>query len=127
MYKLKTFLTFNIVLGLLTGCSDSDNAPNIDDNDDLEVTQEISRGISLSQSEQEIANGQTKLGLSFFQKYSETIPDDNFICAPFSLSNVLAMLANGASAEVIQEINSLYGLNSSDINGLNSLHSKLLK
>ena len=86
-------------------------------------TEEISR-VSLSEKQTEYVNTSNDMAFKLINKlYNE----DNLVCSPLSLQYAMAMTANGASGETLEEITSFLGFEANEMNELNRFYKILLE
>ena len=86
-------------------------------------TEEISR-VSLSEKQTEYVNTSNDMAFKLINKlYNE----DNLVCSPLSLQYAMAMTANGASGETLEEITSFLGFEANEMNELNKFYKILLE
>lgn len=106
-------LLYSLVALLFAACSDNEveNTPPVE--------------ISLTQSEQMVANGQNTFGFKLLCAAIENEKSPNAAISPYSVSQVLAMLANGASGETLSEIIEALGNAGANIDEINSYYKKL--
>lgn len=78
-------------------------------------------------TEKEIINGNNAFAFNFFNAVlAEAEPGENFCVAPFNVATVLAMLANGADNETLDELCVALGVGKGDIATLNALYKDLI-
>ncbi len=80
--------------------------------------------IQLSPTEQKITTEANDFAFNFFKALNEEHKDDNTFISPYSMAQVLAMLANGAQGETYNEIVKVLGI-SYNINEVNSYYKHL--
>lgn len=86
-------------------------------------TEEISR-VSLSEKQTEYVNTSNDMAFKLINKLYN---DDNLVCSPLSLQYAMAMTANGASGETLEEITSFLGFEANEMNELNRFYKILLE
>ena len=86
-------------------------------------TEEISR-VSLSEKQTEYVNTSNDMAFKLINKLYN---DDNMVCSPLSLQYAMAMTANGASGETLEEITSFLGFEANEMNELNRFYKILLE
>lgn len=86
-------------------------------------TEEISR-VSLSEKQTEYVNTSNDMAFKLINKLYN---DDNLVCSPLSLQYAMAMTANGASGETLEEITSFLGFEANEMNELNKFYKILLE
>lgn len=86
-------------------------------------TEEISR-VSLSEKQTEYVNTFNDMAFKLINKLYN---DDNLVCSPLSLQYAMAMTANGASGETLEEITSFLGFEANEMNELNRFYKILLE
>ena len=86
-------------------------------------TEEISR-VSLSEKQTEYVNISNDMAFKLINKLYN---DDNLVCSPLSLQYAMAMTANGASGETLEEITSFLGFEANEMNELNRFYKILLE
>lgn len=86
-------------------------------------TEEISR-VSLSEKQTEYVNTSNDMAFKLINKLYN---DDNLVCSPLSLQYAMAMTANGASGETLEEITSFLGFEANQMNELNRFYKILLE
>ena len=80
--------------------------------------------IQLSATEQKITTEANDFAFNFFKALNEGHEDDNTFISPYSMAQVLAMLANGAQGNTYNEIVKVLGI-SYDISEVNSYYKHL--
>ena len=86
-------------------------------------TEEISR-VSLNEKQTEYVNTSNDMAFKLINKLYN---DDNLVCSPLSLQYAMAMTANGASGETLEEITSFLGFEANEMNELNRFYKILLE
>lgn len=86
-------------------------------------TEEISR-VSLSEKQTEYVNTSNDMAFKLINKLYN---DDNLVCSPLSLQYAMAMTANGASGETLEEITSFLGFEANEMDELNRFYKILLE
>lgn len=105
---------------------DPDPTPGVEEEkpDEPEITDEPDL---TPMTEKEIINGNNAFAFNLFNAVlSETEPGENFCVAPFNVATVLAMLANGADNETLDELCVALGVGKGDIATLNTLYKDLI-
>ena len=116
---MKKYIIF-IALGLMA-CSKSDGIKDPITISSPTPTEQITK-VSLSESQK----GYVKAGNAMALRFLKQIYDGkNLVCSPLSLQYALAMTANGASGETLQEITDFLGYGAEGIDALNA-YSKIL-
>ena len=105
------------VVFALSGCSDegSGNKPK-----EFEP-------IPVSRSEEAIVKADNSFAYKLFNAVDSRAGEhENYVISPLSVSITLAMAANGASGETLDEMLDVLGFEHQDIAGLNSFYKKML-
>ncbi|RMG67959.1 MAG: hypothetical protein D6715_03505 [Calditrichaeota bacterium] len=103
------------LLGLLAGCE--------------KVTTPVAPEVKpeFSPLEKSVLQVSQAFGLRLFQELDRTTPGQNLFISPFSLSDALAMTANGAAGETRQAILNTLGVPDFSPDELNGIYSRLLQ
>lgn len=132
--KLKSIICIGVSL-LMAACSTTIDEPLPDPNPDPdpnpgveEEKPEVPDEPDLTpMTEKEIINGNNAFAFNFFNAVlAEAEPGENFCVAPFNVATVLAMLANGADNETLDELCVALGVGKGDIATLNALYKDLI-
>lgn len=105
------------VVFALSGCSDegSGNKPK-----EFEP-------IPVSRSEEAIVKADNSFAYKLFNAVDSRAGEhENYVISPLSVSITLAMAANGASGETLDEMLDVLGFEQQDIAGLNAFYKKML-
>ncbi|MCE2616213.1 MAG: serpin family protein [Phocaeicola sp.] len=114
----KIFLLFCASLVILTGCS----------NDDSPVIPGERKDISLTTRSKELNEVVSGFTFDFFKQHNiKETQKPNFMVSPFSLSTVMAMVANGAEENTLDEIMKVLGFGGSSVNELNEYYQTFMK
>ena len=116
---MKKFIIF-IALGLMA-CSKSEGIKDPITISSPIPTEQITK-VSLTESQKGYVKAGNAMALRFLKQIYE---GENLVCSPLSLQYALAMTANGASGETLQEIIDFLGYGSDGIDALNT-YSKIL-
>lgn len=103
---------------ILTSCSNDDVMQN--GNDDNGTIQRI----VLTEPEYEMIAYYNDFAWRLYSQIISQDPQENKVISPLSISLAIGMLANGASDEALDEIMSVFGLDDSSIDRLNSVNAK---
>ena len=124
---MKASHIFNVVAGFicLTSCSDIDrviveNPINISS---PSPTEQITK-VSLTDTQAGYVEAGNSMSFRFLK---EMYDGENLICSPLSLQYALAMTANGASGETLQEIIDFLGYGEEGIDAINEYSKVLLE
>lgn len=117
-------LLFTLMIPLsvvITSCNEDDGASSIvERNDRYDIT--------LTRSQQEIANENVKFAFSLFNKVNELeTKEPNWIMSPLSASIALSMTANGADGNSLKQIQDVLGFNGFQMDEINSYYNYLCK
>lgn len=105
---------------VLPACSDSDEGKGEGDNS-LQPRVEI----TLTRSESVTMNKQNNFGFKMLKTVMDNGTNTNVAVSPYSMSQVLAMLANGAKGDVHNEIVGLLSNAGTNIDEINGYYKKL--
>lgn len=105
---------------IFTACSDDDEPQTQPDSDPLIPR----RDIALSNDQKEVLNGVKTFSFGLLRDLSGSGSTDNVVISPLGVQMSLAMAANGASDQTLDEMKQLLGISS--LENLNSLNSKLI-
>lgn len=117
----KTVILLATGLIALLACSKSDGIKDPITLSSPTPTEQITK-VSLSETQQGYVKAGNAMALRFLKQIYQ---GENLICSPLSLQYALAMTANGASGETLQEIIDFLGYGSDGIDALNA-YSKIL-
>ena len=126
--KTRSLLFFALCSILMISCQNIKSEKIDDSESSFDVfsptpTEEISR-VSLSEKQTEYVNTSNDMAFKLINKlYNE----DNLVCSPLSLQYAMAMTANGASGETLEEITSFLGFEANEMNELNRFYKILLE
>ncbi len=132
--KLKSIICLGVSL-LMAACSTTTDDPLPDPTPDTDPTPGVEEEKPdvpdepdlTPMTEKEIINGNNAFAFNLFNAVlAETEPGENFCVAPFNVSTVLAMLANGADNETLDELCEALGVGKGDIETLNALYKSLI-
>ncbi len=125
--KSKLFSLLAISIALVS-CSDSDDAPENPDvpGDTPSVEVQKIKEISLSNTETQMLKGESGFSFNLFSNVLE-IEDtqDNIAISPFGMYMDLALVANGAEGQSLEQI--LNALGHNNLDELNDLNKRLMK
>lgn len=119
MKKSVIFLAFSLMA--LMACSKSDGIEDPITISSPTPMEQIFK-VSLSESQKGYVKAGNAMAMRFLKQIYE---GENLVCSPLSLQYALAMAANGASGETLQEIIDFLGYGSDGIDALNA-YSKIL-
>ena len=115
----KLFLLVCASLFILTGCH-NDDSPNI-----IPVER---KDIPLTTRSKELNEVVSEFTFDFFKQHNiKETQKPNFMVSPFSLSTVMAMVANGAEENTLDEIMKVLGFGGSSVNELNEYYQTFMK
>ena len=115
--KIPTFLLVAVFVVTFSSCSEdgSGNRPK-----DFEP-------IPISRSEEGIVKADNIFAYKLFDAVDSRAGEhENYVISPLSVSITLAMAANGASGETLDEMLDVLGFEQQDIAGLNTFYKKML-
>ena len=121
----KILICFAAGLIALVSC-DKENKPSVKDPIDISSpspTEQITK-VALSDTQKGYVKAGNAMAFRFLKQLYE---GDNVVCSPLSLQYALAMTANGASGETLQEIIDFLGYGSDGIDVLNEYSRILLE
>ncbi|MBO7323216.1 MAG: serpin family protein [Bacteroidales bacterium] len=126
--KTRNLLFFALCSILMISCQNIKSEKIDDSESSFDVfsptpTEEISR-VSLSEKQTEYVNTSNDMAFKLINKLYN---DDNLVCSPLSLQYAMAMTANGASGETLEEITSFLGFEANEMNELNRFYKILLE
>ena len=126
--KTRNLLFFALCSILMISCQNIKSEKIDDTESSFDVfsptpTEEISR-VSLSEKQTEYVNTSNDMAFKLINKLYN---DDNLVCSPLSLQYAMAMTANGASGETLEEITSFLGFEANEMNELNRFYKILLE
>ncbi|MGN0214039.1 MAG: serpin family protein [Muribaculaceae bacterium] len=110
--------TMMLLAMVLPACSDSDDG---DGENNLQPRVEI----TLTRSESVTMTKQNNLGFKMLRTVMDNSTNTNVAISPYSMSQTLAMLANGAKGEVLNEIVALLSDAGTSIDEINGYYKKL--
>lgn len=122
--KISTKLAFLMSMGVvttltITGCSEDKGS---------RIQPKEFEPISISRSEEAYIEADNAFAYKLFYALDDRNEETkNFIVSPFSASITLAMAANGASGQTLDQILDVLGFDKQDIDGLNSFYKKMLE
>ena len=119
----KTVILLATGIMALMACSKSDGIKDPITISSPTPTEQITK-VSLSESQQGYVKAGNAMAMRFLKQIYE---GENLICSPLSLQYALAMTANGASGETLQEIIDFLGYGSDGIDALNAYCKILLE
>lgn len=122
---MKRFFIFISALSLLAGC-DEFPVDNPDGSFSVQFpvpTEQITK-VALNETEQGYVNAGNQMAFRFL---GDMFDGSNLVISPLSLQYALAMTANGASGETLQEITDFLGYGSEGIDALNAYSKKMLE
>ena len=112
------FLLVCASLTILSGCSNNDSPVIPGERKDIPLT-------TRSKELNEVVSGFT---FDFFKQHNiKETQKPNFMVSPFSLSTVMAMVANGAEENTLDEIMKVLGFGGSSVNELNEYYQAFMK
>ena len=123
MKKTTTFISLALGSFMFFACSEF-NIGKVTNPITIEVpvpTDQITK-VALDETQLEFVKAGNSMGLRFLNQIYE---GENLICSPLSLQYALAMIANGASGETLNEITDFLGYGKGNIDILNR-YSKIL-
>lgn len=126
--KTRNLLIFALCSILMISCQNIKSEKIDDTESSFDVfsptpTEEISR-VSLNEKQTEYVNTSNDMAFKLINKLYN---DDNLVCSPLSLQYAMAMTANGASGETLEEITSFLGFEANEMNELNRFYKILLE
>ena len=110
--------TMMLLAMVLPACSDNDDG---DGENNLQPRVEI----TLTRSESVTMTKQNNLGFKMLKTVMDNSTNTNVAISPYSMSQTLAMLANGAKGEVLNEIMTLLSDAGTSIDEINGYYKKL--
>lgn len=115
-YLLVVLMTLLIVI---TSCNEEDGSSSV-------VERSKRYDITLTRSQEEMANENTKFAFSLFSKVNELeTKEPNWIMSPLSVSIALSMTANGADGNSQAQIKEVLGFNGFQMDEINSYFNYL--
>lgn len=108
----------------MPSCSNNES-PNVDE---TENTENPRKNITLSRTEQELANHCNDFAFRLLNTTNETLTqEEQIVLSPLSASFALSMVANGANENTLNEILTTLGFKGFSINDMNRYNQKLIK
>lgn len=116
---MKTKLFYLIgILCFLVGCQD-------DEGTSIDIKER--KDIVLSRAEEQWASESSAFAFRLFQQVNSTETEQpNWMISPLSASMALAMTANGAGGNTLEEMKNTLGFSDFDLNGMNTYYQKLI-
>lgn len=113
----KTFLFLATMLLVFSGCQNED--------DSSEKKQE-QKEIILSQEEKEITEKYTDFAFRLFKQVNISEKEKkNWVISPYSVSQALSMLCNGAEGNTLAEMKAVLGIENTSMEAVNKYHQKM--
>ena len=113
----KTFIFLATMLLVFSGCQNED--------DSSEKKQE-QKEIILSQEEKEITEKYTDFAFRLFKQVNLSEKEKkNWVISPYSISQALSMLCNGAEGNTLAEMKAVLGLEKTSMEAVNKYHQKM--
>ncbi|MCX4264490.1 MAG: serpin family protein [Muribaculaceae bacterium] len=112
------FMLLGVTIAVtFSGCSDEESGPKPKEFEPIPI----------SRSEETIVRADNNFAYKFFEAVDERAAEhENYVMSPLSVSMTLAMTANGASGETLDEMLDVLGFKQQDIAGLNTFYKKML-
>ena len=112
------FMLLGVTIAVtFSGCSDEESGPKPKEFEPIPI----------SRSKKTIVRADNNFAYKFFEAVDERAAEhENYVMSPLSVSMTLAMTANGASGETLDEMLDVLGFKQQDIAGLNTFYKKML-
>lgn len=123
-YFYAHFITMMALTFGMPSCNNNDS-PTIDDDKNKENPR---KEITLSRTEQELANQCNDFAFRLLNTTNEALSqDEQIVLSPLSASFALSMVANGANGNTLNEILTTLGFKDFSINDMNGYNQKLIE